>query len=180
MISVFRLFRTLVIFLFFTFSAFSQNKKFTYIQFDVAIPIKGNPDRGETDLNGNTNNLWFLPDGLSSKIGYGIHHNKWISLGIHSGVDWRWTDKLVVVPIFGNLKLSPKISDDTRIALQLGLGKAMALGRGDLMGDYKKISLGVQTPDDLIIFIELSHYAIPINNQKDIGSISFGLSLVTF
>lgn len=175
-----RLFRTLSIFLLFTFSAFSQSKKFTYIQFDVAFSIKGNPDRGETDPYGNTDNLWFLPDGLSSKIGYGIHHNKWIGLGIHSGIDWKWTDKLVVVPVFANLKLSPKIDDDTRITLQLGLGKAIALGRGDLIGDYKKISLGLQTTDDLIIFIELSHYAIPINNQKDSGSISLGLSLVTF
>jgi hypothetical protein len=166
--------------LLFTFSAFSQSNKFTYIQFDAAFSIKGNPDRGETDLNGNTNNLWFLPDGLSSKIGYGIHHNKWIGLGIHSGIDWKWTDKLVVVPVFINLKLSPKIADDTRITLQLGLGKAIALGRGDLMGDYKKISLGLQTADDLIILIEVNHYEIPINNQKDIGSISLGLSLVTF
>lgn len=175
-----RLFRISVIFLLFTFSAYSQNKKFTYIQFDMAFSIKGNPDRGQTDLNGNTNNLWFLPDGFSSKIGYGIHHNKWIGLGIHSSVDWRWPDKLVVVPVFANLKLSPEISDDTRIALQLGLGKALALGRGDLMGNYKKISLGIQTPDDLIVFIELNHYAIPINNQKDTGGISLGLSLITF
>ncbi|TDD78910.1 hypothetical protein E0F89_02125 [Flavobacterium caseinilyticum] len=169
-----------VIFLLFTFSAFSQNKKFTYIQFDIAFSIKGNPDRGETDLNGNTNNLWFLPDGLSSKIGYGIHHNKWIGLGIHSGVDWRWTDKLVVVPVFANLKLSPKIGDETRITLQMGLGKAIALGRGDLIGDYKKISLGLQTADDVILFLEVNHYAIPINNQKDTGSVSLGVSLVTF
>jgi hypothetical protein len=175
-----RLLRILTVLLFFTFSAFSQNKKFTYIQFDVAIPIKGNPERGETDANGNKNSSWFLPDGLNSKIGYGLHYNKWIALGINSGIDWKWADKLVIVPVFANVKLSPKISEDTRIALQLGLGKAMALGRGDLMGDYKKISLGVQTPDDLIIFIELSHYAIPINNQKDTGSISFGLSLITF
>lgn len=164
----------------FTFSAFSQNKKFTYIQFDVAIPIKGNPELGETDANGNKNSTWFLPDGLSSKIGYGLHYNKWVGLGIHTGIDWKWTDKLVVVPIFANLKLSPEIGDDTRITLQLGLGKAIALGRGDLMGDYKKISLGVQTSDDLILFIEVSHYGIPINNQKDTGSISFGLSLITF
>ena len=175
-----RLCRTIFILLLFTFSAFSQSNKFTYTQFDVAISIKGNPDRGETDLNGNTNNLWFLPDGLSSKIGYGIHHNKWIGLGIHSGIDWKWTDKLVVVPVFANLKLSPRISEDTRIALQLGLGKAIALGRGNLIGDYKKISLGVQTPDDLIIFIELSHYAFSITNQKDTGNISLGLSLITF
>lgn len=172
--------KIVIIFLFFTFSVFSQNKKFTYTQFDVAFSIKGNPDRGETDPNGNTNNSWFLPDGLSSKIGYGIHHNKWVALGIYSGIDWKWTDKLVVVPVFANLKLSPKIGDDTRITLQLGLGKAIALGRGDLTGNYKKISLGLQTADDLILFIEVSHYGIPINNQRDTGSISLGLSLVTF
>jgi hypothetical protein len=175
-----RLFIFSAVLLLSSFLAFSQSKKFTYIQFDVAVAIKGNQDRGETDLNSNTNNLWFLPNGLSSKLGYGIHHNKWISLGIHSGIDWKWTDKLVVVPVFANLKLSPRISEDTRIALQLGLGKALALGRGDLIGDYKKISLGVQTPDDLIIFIELSHYGISIINQKDNGSVSLGLSLITF
>ncbi|MDI5886838.1 MULTISPECIES: hypothetical protein [Flavobacterium] len=172
--------RTIFVFLFFTFSVFSQNKKFTYTQFDIAFFIKGNPNRGETDPNGNTNNLWFLPDGLNSRIGYGIHQNKWVGLGIHSGVDWKWTDKLVVVPVFANLKLSPKIGDNTRITLQLALGKAIALGRGNLIGDYKKISLGIQTPDDLILFIEINNYTIPIYNQKDSGSISLGLSLVTF
>lgn len=166
--------------LLFTFSAFSQKKESTYIQFDIAIPIKGNPDRGETDANGNKNSSWFLPDGLSSKLGYGLHYNKWIALGINSGVDWKWSDKLVIIPVFANVKLSPKISEDTRVTLQVGLGKVIALGRGDLMGDYKKISLGIQTPDDLVVFIELSHYTIPINNQKDSGSISLGLSLITF
>jgi hypothetical protein len=29
----------------------------------------------------------------------------------------------------------------SRITLQAGLGKAIALGRGNLLGDYKKISL---------------------------------------
>lgn len=101
-------------------------------------------------------------------------------MGINFGIDWKWSNKLVIIPVFANVKLSPKISEDTRVALQVGLGKAIALGRGDLMGDYKKISLGIQTPDDLIVFIELSHYAIPINNQKDSASISFGLSLISF
>jgi hypothetical protein len=172
--------RITVLTLFLTVSAFSQNKKFTYTQFEVAVAIKGNPNAGEVDPNTHEKEYWFLPDGLSSKIGYGIHYKQWIALGVHSGIDWKWTDKLVVVPVFANLKLSPKIGDDARITLQLGLGKALALGRGDLMGDYKKISLGMQTADDLILFVEVSHYAIPINNQKDSGSISLGLSLVTF
>ena len=109
-----------------------------------------------------------------------MHYHKWAALGIHTGIDWKWTDKLIIVPVFANIKLSPKISEDTRIVLQLGLGKAITLGRGDLIGNYKKINLGIQTPDGLIIFIELSHYAIPINNQKDSGSVSLGVSLVTF
>ena len=64
--------------------------------------------------------------------------------------------------------------------MQLGLGKALALGRGDLMGDYKKISLGIQNADDVMLFIELNHYSFPINHQRDSGNISLGLSLITF
>lgn len=180
MFSVLKSFKILTFFLFLTFSVFSQNKKFTYIQFDVTIPVKGNPDRNVEDQYTHEKGSWFLPDGLGTKIGYGIHYRKWIGLGIHSGINWEWTDKLVVVPVFANFKLSPKIGDDTRITLQLGLGKAIALGRGDLMGDYKKISLGLQNSDDIILFIELNHYSFPINNQRDSGNISLGLSLVTF
>ena len=71
------------------------------------------------------------------------------------------------------------MGEDTRITLQLGLGKAMALGRGNLIGDYKKISLGLQS-DDLLLFIELNHYAVPISTQKDSGNISLGISLISF
>jgi hypothetical protein len=169
-----------IVSLFFSFTLFSQNKKHTYVQFEASVSLKGNANRSETDRNENTNNSWFLPDGLSSKMGYGLHYNKWIALGIHSGIDWKWTDKLVVVPVFANLKLSPKISEDTRVTLQLGLGKTIALGRGDLMGNYKKISLGIQNLENIILFIELSHYQIPINNQKDTGSISLGIALISF
>ena len=175
-----RLFLTLVVLLLFSLAAFSQGKKFTYIQFDVAFSVKGNPNRGDTDLNGNTNNLWFLPDGLSSTIGYGIRYKKWIGLGIHSGINWEWTDKLVVVPVFANFRLSPLIGDDTRITLQLGLGKALGLGRGNLIGDYKKLSLGIQNADDMTLFIEVNHYSFSVNNQRDPGNISLGLSLITF
>ena len=160
--------------------AYSQNDNRTYLQFDVAVPLKGNPDREEINPNGNTNKSWFLPDGLSSKIGFGLLYNQWIALGIHTGIDWKWYDKLVIVPVFINVKLSPKIGDNTRLALQLGSGKTIALGRGALTGGYKKISLGVQTVDDLILFIELNQFKIPFGNLKENGSISLGLSLITF
>ncbi|MBB1192969.1 hypothetical protein DNC80_04705 [Flavobacterium sp. SOK18b] len=76
--------------------------------------------------------------------------------------------------------MSPKSSDETRIALQLELGKGTTLGRGTLNGFYKKISLGIQTDDDLVLFIEMSHYNIAFKNQKETGSISLGLALKTF
>ena len=175
-----RLLGILALLLFSAFSAFSQNKKFTYTQFDVTVSIKGNPDRDEENPYTHEKRTWFLPDGLGSKFGYGIHYKKWIALGIHSGINWEWTDKLVVVPVFANFRLSPLVGDDTRITMQLGLGKALALGRGDLMGDYKKISLGIQNDDGVILFIELNHYSFPINHQRDSGNISLGLSLITF
>lgn len=86
----------------------------------------------------------------------------------------------MVAPVFANIRISPKISDATRITLQAGLGKAIALGRGNLIGDYKKISLGIQTDDDLVLFIEVNHYTIPVNRRGDSGNISIGLALISF
>ena len=34
---------------------------------------KRNPDPDEVDANSSSNTSWFLPDGLSGKIGYGLH-----------------------------------------------------------------------------------------------------------
>lgn len=81
--------------------------------------------------------------------------------------------------MFANFKLSPKIGDETRIVLQTGIGKAAALGRGSLSGDYKKISLGLQS-EDFLFFIEISQYYFPINNQENSGNISLGLSVIRF
>lgn len=85
-----------------------------------------------------------VPNGLGSKIGYGVHYRKWLTLGIHSGLDWKWDDKLVAVPVYLNLGLSPKVGPETRIMLQAGYGKGFALGRGNLNGEYKKIKLGIE------------------------------------
>jgi hypothetical protein len=166
--------------LFTTAIASGQNKKFTYAQFDITIAVTGNPNRDEVDPYTNKKQSFFIPDGIGSKFGYGVHYKKWIGLGIHSGLNWEWSNKLVVAPVFANLRLSPKISDETRITLQAGLGKAIALGRGNLIGDYKKISLGIQTDDDLVLFIEVNHYTIPVNRRGDSGNVSIGLALISF
>jgi len=160
-------------------SDIKPKSKSTYFQFDISLALKGNPNAGETNEYSQKKESWFLPDGLGSKIGYGLHFNKWVALGIHTGINWEWGNKLVVAPIFANFKLSPKIGDQTRIVLQTGIGKTIALGRGNLLGNYKKISLGLQA-DDVLIFIEISHYDFLFNNQKNNGNISLGISLITF
>ncbi|MEC5165844.1 hypothetical protein RCH18_001577 [Flavobacterium sp. PL11] len=170
----------LTLFLFLSLSASSQNKKFTYFQFDLSAAIRGNPDASAVDQYTQKKGSWLIPDGLGTKFGYGIHHKEWIALGVHTGINWEWTDKLVVAPVFANFKLSPKVGEDTRITLQLGYGKAIVLGRGSLMGEYKKASIGIQTVDDLILFIELNHYSLPMYKQRDSGNISLGIALVTF
>ena len=171
------------------FFGFSQeNKKSTYktnrffTQFDVSVPIKGNANRNDDFVNGveNTNKNWFVPDGLNAKFGYGIQQNRWIAVSIHSGIDWKVTEKLVAVPVFANFRISPAISSESRITLQIGYGKGFALGRGNLSGTYKKISLGLESDEDIIIFIELADYNIPVNEFKSVGSISLGIAYRNF
>jgi len=158
---------------------YSQERKFTYIQFDVAISITGNPDRDEPEAYAGEKKSFFIPNAIGSKLGYGVHYNQWLTLGIHSGLDWKWDDKLVAVPVYLNFGLSPKISESGRITLQLGYGKGFALGRGNLNGEYKKIRLGL-TGSDQTIFIEVSDYDFQLHDQKSIGSLSFGVSLISF
>lgn len=161
--------------------SFGQEKKATFTQFDISIPVVGNKHYNETYNYGSQNKSFLLPDGINSNFGYGIHYNKWISVAMHSGIDWKLSESLVVIPVFANFKLSPKLGlESTRIVAQLGYGKSFAIGRGNLLGNYKKLSLGLQTDDDLLIFIQVAGYEFPLHNQKNIGSLSFGISLINF
>ncbi|WP_395061400.1 hypothetical protein [Flavobacterium sp.] len=159
----------------------SKNSRF-FTQFDVSIPFKGNPNRNETYVNSqeNTNKNWFVPDGINAKIGYGIQENRWIGLSLHTGIDWKATEKLVAIPIFANLGLSTSVGNNLRLTSQVGYGKGFALGRGNLSGAYKKISLGIETDADLILFAELSNYDIKVKNFESVSSFSLGIALRTF
>ena len=158
---------------------YSQERKFTYIQFDVTLSITGNPDRDEPEAYAGEKKPFFIPNAIGSKLGYGVHYKQWLTLGIHSGLDWKWDDKLVAVPVYLNFGLSPKIGDGTRITMQLGYGRGFALGRGNLNGEYKKARLGL-TGDDKTLFIEISDYDFQLHDQRSIGSISLGISLISF
>ncbi|MFH6993167.1 hypothetical protein [Flavobacterium sp. FlaQc-48] len=168
-------------FFYFNTSLYAQAKKITYLQFDIAASITGNPDRDNVQNNDGSasSNAFFVPNGLGTKVGYGIHYKKWITLGIHSGIDWKWDDKLVAVPVFLNFGLNPRVGQETRIMLQAGYGKGFAIGRGNLNGEYKKIKLGIGS-DDFTLFAEISDYAFPVHNDKSVGTISIGITLMDF
>lgn len=153
-----------------------------FTQFEFSVPIKGNPNRNEDYVDGveNTNKSWFVPDGLSAKIGYGIQQNRWVGLSLHTGIDWKATEKLVSVPVYANFRLSPALSSESRVTLQVGYGKGFALGRGNLSGEYRKISLGIESDEDILLFIEVADYKIKVREFNSVGSISLGLALRTF
>lgn len=161
-------------------SMYSQQKNNRFTQFDISVPLKGNSTYGEIDSNGVRSDYRFLPDGLSLKYGVGIDHNKWISLGAQTGIDWIATQKLVVVPVFANFKLSPKVSEDVRVYVQAGYGKSFGIGRGSLIGIYRKISIGVENDEGVSLFIQVSDFGIQFVNIESVASLSIGLSLITF
>lgn len=161
-------------------STYAQEIKNRYYQSEIATPLIINSTYGQVNSLGNRSDYRFLPDGLSLKFGVGVHQKKWASVGIHSGIDWLGSNKLVVVPVFANFKFSPKISEDSRIYLQLGYGKSIGIGRGSLIGDYRKISLGAENEDGFSIFIQVANFGIPLNNLDSVSSLSIGIALTTF
>ena len=170
----------LLVSLFVSISMYSQQKNNRFTQFDISTPLKGNSTYGEIDSNGVRSDYWFLPDGLSLKYGVGIHRDKWISLGAQTGIDWIATQKLVVVPVFANFKLSPKVSQDVRVYLQAGYGKSFGIGRGSLIGNYRKISIGIEDNEGVSLFIQVSDFGIPFVNIESVTSLSIGFSVITF
>lgn len=157
-----------------------EKKKTTFTQFDLAVPLKANANYGEINQFGTRNDYWFLPNGINAKFGYGIQHQKWVSVSAHAGIEFIGREKLVAVPVYANLRFSPNIGYGNRIVLQAGYGKGFALGRGNLSGEYKKFSISYEADQDTNIFIEVSGYNLPIHNSNSVGSLSIGISLRTF
>lgn len=158
-----------------------SNKNITYTQFDLAIPFKGNTNRGANYSDGSTDNNWFIPDGIGAKFGYGIHHNKWIGVSLNSGLDFYASYKLVTTPVFTNFRISPKVGNETRITAQYGIGKSFAIGRGNLQGKYQKASIGIENGDGICLFIEGNFHGYAIGNSIDnVYSINLGICLFNF
>ncbi|MDI1256984.1 MAG: hypothetical protein PSV16_12880 [Flavobacterium sp.] len=150
-----------------------------FTHFELSTPLKFNPEREDEDAD-NENQSWFIPDGLNAKFGYGIHYEEAITLSVHSGIEWEITDKLVVAPVFGNINFSPFISDDAKIGLQFGYGKAFVLGRGHLQGMYKRFALSLEAGDGFGIFAEVVQYRMNYNGNDRITNLNLGVSYRLF
>ncbi|MFD2908830.1 hypothetical protein ACFSX9_08780 [Flavobacterium ardleyense] len=169
--------------LLFTFAGFSQEtiqpSPFgDFTQFEISVPLQGNKNRGEVYPDGSTNDSWFLPDGVNVNFGYGYHYKQWIGLSANTGIGMKLSEKLIMTPVFANLRIMPKIGEETRLGIDLGFGQTFALGRGDLSGTFKRVKLNLEA-DELQLFVELVSYGIDLHNNSQ-GSISLGIALVTF
>jgi len=150
-------------------------KTITYVSFGVALPLRHHFD-GQADVE----NLKFLPDGINTKFGTGIHLNRWLAIGIHTGTEWRASEKLIAVPVYGNIRYAPKINEYTRLVFQPGAGWVFGLGHGDKNGYYWKTTLGFEGLDGVSYFAEYSQYGFSLDATGQIRAISFGLGLVIF
>lgn len=163
------------------FKKYSEDSKPYYVKFDFSIPLKVNQYAGEINPYTGEKETWFLPDGISARVGLGSHHDKWIGGGINIGLDWKASKGLVVLPIFGSVRFSPRIAQEFRLTSEIGYGRAFAIGGDHLSGNFKKISLGLEDDESGIgIYMELCQYGFAKNNPDRIGSFSLGINYIIF
>lgn len=161
--------------------SFGQNEETnsdTFYQFDVLIPLIRS-ERVETNNTSSSQDSKVIFNGISTKFGYGIQYKKWIGLSVHSGIDWALSEKLLAIPLYGNLRLSYGFESDLRITLQAGYGIGYGIINDYNFANYGKFSLGLETDNDFILFAEISAYNFK-NNIPDVGFIGLGIALRTF
>jgi hypothetical protein len=148
-----------------------------FAQAAFSFPLAVNPDHGEPTGYEDEKESFFLPDGLSAHVGAGVHYRGCVGVGMNVGLDWKLNQKLVSAPVYVSLFLNPHFNEYDSAFFQAGYGRAYALGRGDLHGVYQKYRVGFLS-DGLLIFAEANLYGYGLNNIKEMGSISFGISFL--
>ena len=158
-----------------------EDPKPFYVKFELSSPLRVNQYAGEINEYTGEKEPWFLPDGLSLRTGVGSHYDKWIGIGMNIGLDWKANKCLVVVPVFGSFRLSPRVSEDVRITSEVGYGRALSLSGDKLSGFFKKICLGIEDEETGFgIYMELCQYGFSKITPERIGSFSIGLNYVMF
>jgi hypothetical protein len=104
-----------------------------------------------------------------------------LGFSLHAGIDWKGNEKLVAVPLYGNLRLSPFFREDsTRLVLNLGYGRGYALGRGSMQGKYRRINLCLESEDDFGFLFEIAGYDFSLHNQPTTTLFNIGFYMRDF
>ncbi|MCL9804170.1 hypothetical protein NAT51_01445 [Flavobacterium amniphilum] len=160
-----------------------QNSERFFHKFDLNTSIIGNTKADDPSTSYNESRPWFTLNGIGFKYGIGAHKDKWVSVSAHTGFDWKANERLVAVPVYGNVSLNPSVSEDMRLILQTGIGHGFAIGRGNMQGLYQRYALGLETDNentDFSIFVEVSSYRFHLHNVQDTLLFNIGGSLKVF
>ncbi len=158
-----------------------EDPKPIYKKFEFSIPFRANQYAGEIDPYTGEKEPWFLFDGLIARAGIGAHLDKWVGIGMNIGFDWKANRCLVVAPVFGTFRLSPRITEELRITSEVGYGRALSLSGDKLSGNFKKISLGIEDEESGFgLYLELCQYGFSKITPERIGSFSIGLNYIIF
>jgi hypothetical protein len=154
-----------------------ESRSHSYAKFDLSFPIRANQYAGEIDPYTGEKEPWFLPDGINARFGFGLKPTDWLGIGANLGIDWKGSKCLVVAPVFGSLKICPRGGMDLRYFVEAGLGRALALGKNNLSGYFKKISIGLEDTDvGFGLYLELCQYGFSKITDEKIGSFCVGLT----
>ena len=152
-----------------------------FSQLEINTSLIGNTEEDDPYTSYDESRPWFIPNGIGVKYGVGVHKNRWVSLSMHSGIDWKANERLIAIPIYGNLRLSPKIGPDTRLVLQTGLGRGYAIGRGNMQGRYEKYTLGLESDENnLGLFVEVSGYSFGLHRNEVTALFNIGFYIHNF
>jgi hypothetical protein len=163
-----------------SFPSLGQNEETnsgTFYQFDLLIPLIRTERVSVNEASSQDSKVIF--NGIAAKFGYGIQHQKWIGLSVNSGLDWALSEKLLAIPLYGNLRLSYGFQSESRITLQAGYGIGYGIINNYNFANYGKLSLGLETDNDFILFAEISGYNFK-NNIPYVGIIGLGIAVRTF
>ena len=114
-------------------------------------------------------------DGIGIHYGYGIFFKSFIGISANAGIDFVWNHKLVSMPVYGTLTLSPFPKSEFKPLLQASLGHAFALGKGDLSGTYQKYRIGGLASSGIQFFAEVNLYNFPIHGLEKWASVGIGI-----
>jgi hypothetical protein len=149
-----------------------------FSQFAVSLPFRANPNYTNAADN---DEYWFVPDGISAHAGFGAHVFESIGFSLNTGVDWHGTPKLVSVPVYGSIMLTPSISDTSGILLQAGFGEAFAIGHGRKGGFYQKYRAGyIDEEGNFGFFAEVNFYGYSWKDAGQMGSVNLGMCFFLF